>query len=85
MTWKSFFEFHYGFSIKYLIVLMKPVKVTFIFPMAHLLHLAPGKQHRIIKTCVFHGEQSYPIITITPAEQYKVWQSKAKFTAACES
>lgn len=46
-------------------------RVSFICPMAHLFHLAPGKQHRIIKTCVFHGEQSYPIITITPAEQYK--------------
>lgn len=52
--------------------------------MACLFHLAPGKQHRIIKTCVFHGEQSYPRTAIAP-EQYEIWQAKAKFTAAWES
>lgn len=71
---KAFSEFHYGFSMKHLIVLMKPLKVSFICPMACLFHLAPGEQHRIIKACVFHGEQSYLIITVTPDEQYKIWQ-----------
>lgn len=67
MIWKSFYEFYYGVSIKQLIVLMKPVKVSFIC--LCLFHLTPSKQHRIIKTCVFHGEQSYPLITITPTIQ----------------
>lgn len=71
MIW-SFSKFHYGFSTKHLIVLTKPVltesRLSVPWPVYFILLLVSSTG--LLKR-VFHGEQCYPIITITPAEQYK--------------